>query len=235
MGNPFKIFFDFFGSENPWFDQLEQINPMDAEIAALSQKARADDVEVAVDCSLFEFYNGALKEVHYCINKLFAGSDETEEEQKSIVVTVKPGYGEHTTLRFSKMGNQSFGSSPSDLIIKFVLKEPTAGFVRSGDNLHYFVNLTLVEALESKPAQIKTLDGRSILVTPNEMITPQTQVCISGEGMPASATGNFVMDCKEQLQPLNDRKKGDLFVKYNIEFPKKVLSHHKEALLACLA
>lgn len=80
MGNPFKIFFDFFGSENPWFDQLEQINSMDAEIASLSQKARAEDVEVAVDCSLFEFYNGALKEVHYCINKLMGGSDETEEE-----------------------------------------------------------------------------------------------------------------------------------------------------------
>jgi hypothetical protein len=22
LGNPFKIFFDFFGSDNPWFDQL---------------------------------------------------------------------------------------------------------------------------------------------------------------------------------------------------------------------
>lgn len=41
MGNPFKIFFDFFGSENPWFDQIEQVNTMDAEIAALSEKARA--------------------------------------------------------------------------------------------------------------------------------------------------------------------------------------------------
>lgn len=63
LGNPFKIFFDFFGSENPWFDQIEQVNPMDAEIAAAAQKARAADVEVAVECSLFEFYNGALKEV----------------------------------------------------------------------------------------------------------------------------------------------------------------------------
>lgn len=53
--------------------------------------------------------------------------------------------------------------------------------------------------------------------------------------MPASATGNFVMDCKEQLVPMGDRKKGNLIVKYHIDFPKKVLAHHREALLACLA
>lgn len=129
-------------------------------------------MEVAVGCSLFEFYNGALKEVSYKINKLLGGSTETEEEDKMIKITVKPGYGEHTTLRFSKLGNQSFGASPSDLIIKFVLNEPTGGFVRDGDNLHYFVKLSLIEALESKPAKIETLDGRCILVTPNEMITP---------------------------------------------------------------
>ncbi len=58
----------------------------------------------------------------------------------------------------------------------------------------YFVNLTLVEALESKPVTIKTLDGRSILVTPNEMITPQTNVVLENEGMPSGLTGNFVVD-----------------------------------------
>ncbi len=60
----------------------------------------------------------------------------------------------------------------SDLVIKFKLQEPSGGFVREGDNLIYFVNLSLVEALECKPVTIQTLDGRSILVTPNETITP---------------------------------------------------------------
>lgn len=120
-------------------------------------------------------------------------------------------------------------------MIKFAQCEPTGSFVREGDHLHYFVKLTLVEAFESKPTCIKTLDGRSILVTPNEMITPQTQVCIEGEGMPAQATGNFVVDCKEQLLPMSDRKKGNLIVKYQIMFPNKVLPHHRDAMLALLA
>lgn len=197
MGNPFRIFCDFFGSENPWFDQLEQANAMTSVIAAAEKQARAADILVTVDCSLYEFYNGALKEVFYNQVECFDGSDETDEVEKSITVQVKPGYGEHTTLRFLRLGNKAFGAHPSDLIVKFALKEPTGGFVRQGDDLHYFVNLSLVEALESKPATIKTLDGRSILVTPNEMITPQTQVHLEGEGMPAQLTGNFVIDAKE--------------------------------------
>lgn len=41
MGNPFKIFFDFFGSENPWCEQIEQINPISAVINAAQESARS--------------------------------------------------------------------------------------------------------------------------------------------------------------------------------------------------
>jgi DnaJ family protein A protein 2 len=104
-GNPFKIFYDFFGSENPWFDQIEQVNPIDALVAEAESKARAEDVEVTCDCSLYEFYNGALKTISYQIRQLYGGSEETFVQDKTINITVKPGYGEHTTLRFAKMGN----------------------------------------------------------------------------------------------------------------------------------
>lgn len=234
MGNPFKIFFDFFGSENPWFDQLEQVSPMTAIIAEAEKSARAADVEVTVDCSLFEFYNGALKEVLYMQTEAFDGSEESDQHEKTIMIQVKAGYGEHTTLRFPRLGNKSFGAHPSDLVIRFALKEPTGGFVRKGNDLYYHVNMSLIEALESKPATIKTLDGRSILVTPNEMITPQTQVVLEKEGMPAQLTGNFVVDAQESLQSKQECKKGNLIVRYNIAFPKKILNHHKETILAAL-
>jgi hypothetical protein len=35
------------------------------EIAKIGLKNKAQDVEVTVQCSLFEFYNGAIKEVTY--------------------------------------------------------------------------------------------------------------------------------------------------------------------------
>ena len=58
---------------------------------------------------------------------------------------------------------------------------------------------------------------------------------MEGEGMPAQPTGNFVVDCQEQMVPLPERKKGSLIVKYNIEFPKRVLAHHRETILSMLA
>ena len=73
-----------------------------------------------------------------------------------------------------------------------------------------------------------------MLVTPNEIITPQTRVVIPNEGMPANHTGNFVVDTTEQLVPLVHRRKGDLVVRYNIEFPAKILNHHRETILAAL-
>ena len=149
-------------------------------------------------------------------------------------IQVKPGYGEHTTLSFSRLGNECFGSHPSDLIVRCVQKEPSGGFIREGDNLYYHVNLSLIEALESKNSTIKTLDGRSILVTPNEMISPQTKIVIAGEGMPANQSGNLVVDLNEQLKPLETRKRGDLIVKFNIQFPTKILNHHRENILQAL-
>jgi len=53
--------------------------------------------------------------------------------------------------------------------------------------------------------------------------------------MPAQLTGNFVVDAKEQLQGSQERKRGNLIVKYNIAFPKKILNHHKETILAALS
>jgi hypothetical protein len=35
------------------------------EIVKLGAQAKAEDVEVTVECSLYEFYNGALKDVPF--------------------------------------------------------------------------------------------------------------------------------------------------------------------------
>jgi len=207
---------------------------MTAVIAEAEKNARAKDIEVTVECSLYEFYNGALKEVTYQQTICYEGSDETEEVDKTIMVQVKPGFGEQTTLRFPKFGNKSFGAHASDLIVRFVSKDPTGGFTRDGNDLVYCVNVDLIEALESKPATIKTLDGRSILVTPNEAITPQIKVVLKGEGMPAQPIGNVLADTLSELKGA-DAPRGNLVVRYNIAFPKKILNHHKDSIMQALA
>jgi len=46
--------------------------------------------------------------------------------------------------------------------------------------------MNLEDALLSKPIQIKTLDGRILNICLDDMITPQTNHVVKGEGMPAS-------------------------------------------------
>ena len=60
---------------------------------------------------------------------------------------------------------------------------------------------------------METLDGRMLRVPVDSVITPRTVIKVDGEGM-------FIID--EAADPLDDPKRGDMFVKFDIRFPKKL-------------
>ena len=124
------------------------------------------------------------------------------------MVEIKPGFDTDTVLSFPSKGNEAPASKQSALKVKFNLNNEVAGhpvnFKRKGNDLFYIHSLPLEDALMSIPFSIRTLDGRTINVNLDEMITPQTVHLIPGEGMPIVG------------QP---GKKGDLHVKFNIAFP----------------
>ena len=68
---------------------------------------------------MFEFYNGAVKEVNYARTKLLVSTDATETIPERLSVTILPGFSEETELRFKEKGHEAFGSKNSDLVIKF--------------------------------------------------------------------------------------------------------------------
>jgi DnaJ-class molecular chaperone len=86
-------------------------------------------------------------------------------------IEVKPGFSEHTTLTYTQKGNEAEGHKPSNIIIKF--KQAAHSFLRRKDNdLIYTHSVTLDQALQSEPVKIKALDGRNIIATIDEIITP---------------------------------------------------------------
>ena len=68
---------------------------------------------------------------------------------------------------------------------------------------------------------MEALDGRLLRVPVDSVITPKTVIKVDGEGM-------VILD--ESADPLEDSKRGDLFVKFDIRFPKKLTESQRQRL-----
>ena len=93
-GDPYKVFEKFFGSNNPY---IEDPLPLEGEMTNLEKtekNARAEDIVVTLQCELFEFYNGAIKEINYARKKLLAATDASDNCPERFNVTILPGYSE---------------------------------------------------------------------------------------------------------------------------------------------
>lgn len=144
---------------------------------------------------------------------------------------VKPGYSEATVLSFSSKGNEAEGHRPSKLVVHF-RQSPHESYRRKDNDLIYTHRLSLEAALLAEPVKLKALDGRTILATVDEVITPQTLKLIEGEGMPLSEGPSA--DALSALRSVSHLPKGNLYIRFDIEFPKKLSNKHKQALIETL-
>lgn len=112
----------------------------------------------------------------------------------------------------------------ADLIVRIKeIKHPRFKRVNK-DDLIYVHKITLVEALNSVPVSILTIDGRRLTITMDEIISPQTVRLVKGEGMP-------IFNKDEVIQHLLFKeKKGDLYIKFEISFPKFIDPEKKEEI-----
>lgn len=124
------------------------------ELQMIDKQMHKKDVEVTVMCTLFEFYNGVLKEVHYRKMKATAVEDKYTSQACYLTINIKPGYGEHTVLRYPGYGHESFGSHPSDLVIRFKQLPDDTHFTRRGSDLVFVHTLNLIDALQTSPFTI---------------------------------------------------------------------------------
>jgi len=164
---------------------------------------------------------------------MLAATEAFQKDNQRLNITVLPGYSESTTLTFSGMGHEAFGANNSDLIVKFT-QVPLACYERKGNDLYFTHTLELVDALQCKPIAVSTLDNRKVFVSPIEVITPQTELRVAGEGMPNAEEGDNVKDTQTQLMHHSTRPKGDLVVKFNITFPKRIGTLNRETMLEAL-
>lgn len=134
---------------------------------------------------------------------------------ETLTIDIKPGWKNGTKITFPDKGNQQKAKElPADLV--YVIHEkPHQVYKRDGNDLFVNYRLTLAEALKGTTINITTLDQRELAIEVKDIITPEYELVVSKEGMPI---------------PNDPDSRGDLKVRFEIKFPKKLTSQQKTAL-----
>jgi DnaJ family protein A protein 2 len=137
---------------------------------------------------------------------------ESKKERKVLEVLIEKGMKNGQKVVFRGMGDEKPNMEPGD--INFIVQEKEHHlFKRKGADLLISKTLSLNEALCGFEWTVQHLDDREIVIKnrPGEIIRPETATgnpyvkVVKGEGMPSKG---------------NPFVKGDLYVLFQVEFPK---------------
>jgi DnaJ-class molecular chaperone len=184
---------------------------------AQSAKKKTQDPPIYHDLSisLEDIAAGTTKKMKISRKVLQPDNRSTRAEDKVLTIDIKPGWKAGTKITFPREGDQSPNSIPADIV--FIIKDkPHPYFKRDGCDLVYHAHISLREALLGATIQVPTLDGRKKQIsTGNDIVNPQTEKRIAGEGLP---------------YPKQTNKKGDIVVKFDIKFPGSLTQAQRDAV-----
>lgn len=134
--------------------------------------------------------------------------------EEILTIDVKPGWKKGTKITFPEKGNEHPNVIPADLV--FIIDEKPHGvFTRDGNDLIVTQRLSLTEALTGYTVRLTTLDGRSLSIPINNIIHPNYEEVVAGEGMPSQKDSS---------------KKGNLRIKFDIKFPLRLTAEQKAGI-----
>ncbi|MCO5582705.1 hypothetical protein L7F22_036604 [Adiantum nelumboides] len=171
---------------------------------------KAAAVENKLPCTLEELYSGSTRKMK--ISRSIAdASGKTIPVEEILTIEVKAGWKKGTKITFPEKGNEQPNVVPADLV--FVIDEkPHNVFKRDGNDLIFTQKVSLVEALTGTTVTLTTLDGRTLTIPCNEIITPGYEKIVPKEGMPIAKEPG---------------KKGNLRIKFDVKFPSRLTSEQK--------
>lgn len=138
------------------------------------------------------------------------------KEPKTIKLLLDKGAPDGKRYVFEGESDEMPGYEPGDVIIEIHIKKHKK-FEREGADLTYVADISLLEALTGFQLLIQHLDDRKILIKskPGEIIKPGEMKTVKDCGMP-------FFD--------NPVRFGNLYIKFNIKFPKILKDDQKDAL-----
>ena len=138
------------------------------------------------------------------------GCRKHRTEEEILAIDVKAGWEKGTKITFTGKGNREPNVKPADVVF-IVVEKVHRVYTRVGNDLVVTKTISLLEALTGYTVNLVTLDGRNLTVPINEIIHPGYVKVLQGEGMP------FV----------DETKKGNLKIKFEVIFPAKLTFDQK--------
>lgn len=231
-GNSLEIFRQFFGTSNPYCEitlPIVRDEAKETEGYLIDDgEIRDNDIVVKLNCTLLEFYYGCTKQVEYTRRQLRKDGKTTKEVEVQKEIHIQPGFDRLTVLRFPNKGHEGFAEVTSGLVVMFE-ELPEQDIKREGNDLIQTHHITLQDALQASSVSLVTLTGDRVELSVDEIITPQTKKKVEGMGMPIYVDKDY----KGIL--LGRQKRGDLYVRFNIKFPKSLSQEQKDELTELLA
>lgn len=213
-----KIVEDVSKSVFQTFNQPPPIEEENADTTNTTKNKRTNDLQFDLDVSLEEMYCGKHKKIIVKRKRSSLqkdGSYKIVEEKKKININVEKGTKDEETFVFQGEADQLPEYETGDIVVTIKETEHPE-FTRHGDDLYIMKNIGISEIYYTEFI-IKHLDGR-LLKIKND---PEDALCysnglfrkISNEGMP-------ILESE-----VNER--GDLFIKFNVIFPKQAPDKQK--------
>ncbi|CAL1680303.1 unnamed protein product [Lasius platythorax] len=206
-GEPMRTFREFFAVQNPYDDLLNILTepqPLFGFPEGQGIKRKEEPLIKTLFLTLSEVFFGGIKKMK--IQKLvLVGNDKstTVSMEKILTIPIKPGIPPGTRIVFPEEGDQGPTKIPADVI--FVTEDrPHETFRREGSDLHTTVDIFLREALTGTVITLNTVDDRTLRIPITSIVAPDYTKRVSGEGLPF---------------PANPKQRGDLILRFNIEFP----------------
>lgn len=135
-------------------------------------------------------------------------------EEKTLDLIIERGMRDGQEIVFERMSEQAPDMIPGDVVVT-LRTQGHPRFRREGNDLHMDLTISLREALLGYSTSISHMDGHRVQITQDGITPPEYVKKIVGEGMPQHEFAS---------------QKGDLYVKFHINFPRGLTTKQQDAI-----
>lgn len=154
-----------------------------------------------------------------CSRDCGSGGNKVVRVDRTLEVQIEQGIPEGHTIVFEMEGDEQPDKLPGDIQFQ-VETHPHPLFRRQGDDLLMTVHITLLEALAGFTKSFEHLDGRVVEYSREEVTPPLYRMTMRGEGMPKHNVPS---------------EKGNLYITFEVKFPKALTPQQAAAFRQALA